>query len=560
MIGATSIRNHCERRLSGMKAIRQPYEAEWKEIASLAMPSRSRFLSESANKPMRQTNSKLRDSHGVRSFRILTGGMTSGLSSPSRPWFKLGTVDDDLMKSETVRRWLEAVEERMYEFFARSNFYPAAKTGYSELGLFGTEACVMVEHSRIGAVCHTLTIGEYWIACSDANMPDTLYRQVPMTVRQVVESFAKSGMANLSNNVRSAYDSSNYDMFVPVMHCIEPNNDRVAGMADAGNMPFRSVWWDETDSDKRLIKSSGFEEQPFWAPRWDTVGGDVYGSSPGMDVLADLRELQAQAKRKGQATDLVLYPPMMAPTGLSSSPLNLTPRGITYVAAVDAEAVKPIYLMPYQAISVIGEDQKRCQQAVDSGAYADMFMAITQMDGIQPRNVQEIAARNEEKLTQLGPVVERVNGEKLQIAIDRVFGIMTRTKQLPPPPEELSGQALVINFVSILTQMQRMVGAGAIERTAGFIGNFAASVPQALDKLNVDQTIDDYAEIVGAPPTMIRSDDEVEKLRADRQQQQSMAQAQQMAPAAKDGATAARLLSETDTGGGVSMLQKLAGG
>jgi hypothetical protein len=61
-------------------------------------------------------------------------------------------------------------------------------------------------------------------------------------------------------------------------------------------------------------------------------------------------------------------------------------------------------------------------------------MAITNMSGIQPRNVEEIAARNEEKLTQLGPVIERVNNEKLQVAIERAFGIMQRMHLLPPSP------------------------------------------------------------------------------------------------------------------------------
>jgi hypothetical protein len=61
-------------------------------------------------------------------------------------------------------------------------------------------------------------------------------------------------------------------------------------------------------------------------------------------------------------------------------------------------------------------------------------MAITTMPGVQPRNIEEIAARNEEKLTQLGPVIERVNNEKLEVAIDRTFGIMSRMACFLPLP------------------------------------------------------------------------------------------------------------------------------
>jgi hypothetical protein len=97
-------------------------------------------------------------------------------------------------------------------------------------------------------------------------------------------------------------------------------------------------------------------------------------------------------------------------------------------------------------------------------------MAITNMQGVQPRNIEEIAARNEEKLTQLGPVIERVNNEKLEVAIDRAFGIMRADRPASPGARRgaEAGGHIKIEFVSILTQMQRMVGLGQIER--GFVG------------------------------------------------------------------------------------------
>src|SRR3546814_11028700 len=90
-------------------------------------------------------------------------------------------------------------EKRMGTFLAGTNFYGAMKTGYHELGLFGTEACVMVEHRVHGAVCHALTAGEYWIALSDALVADTLYRRCPMTARQAVQSFGNA----VSDQVRA---------------------------------------------------------------------------------------------------------------------------------------------------------------------------------------------------------------------------------------------------------------------------------------------------------------------------------------------------------------------
>ena len=113
----------------------------------------------------------------------------------------------------------------------------------------------------------------------------------------------------------------------------------------------------------------------------------------------------------------------------------------------------------------------------------------------------------------------------------------------------MSGVALKVEFVSILTQMQRMVGIGQIERTTSFIGNLAGAIPDVLDKLNGDEMIDEYAYRAGAPAKIIRGADEVAKIRQARAEQQAQQQTMASMPAMKQGADAARLLSETDVGG-----------
>lgn len=542
---APTLREHCERRLAAMKQARAPYEAEWKEIARYAQPSRSRFLNAEQNKNFKRTNRNIYNGHAILAFRTLTGGMTSGLSSPSRPWFRLTAYDADLADNQEVKLYLAEVERRMYAFLAGTNFYSAVKAGYGELGMFGTEACVMVEHWREGAVCHALTVGEYWIGLSDAATADTLYRRAPMTVHQAVQSF---GLEKVSPFVRGKYDSSNYDAQVPIIHAIEPNSDRMPDALDARGKPWRSMWWEEGSSRQEdMLRVSGFDDQPFWAPRWDTTGGDTYGTSPGFDALPDMREMQLQTKRKSEATDFLVHPEKVAPANLR---LTGQPRNVVAASSVDKDQVFVPYQMPYQAVQAIIEDVERSQQAVDRLTYADLFLAITNMQGIQPRNIEEIASRNEEKLTQLGPVIERVNSEKLEVAIDRTYGIMYRAKLLPPAPEVLQGKPLRVDFVSILAQMQRMVGIGQIERTIGFVGNLAASFPEAADRLNIDETIDEYADRAGAPPKILRSVEDAAAIRQQRAQAQQRAEMMAAMPAVRDGADAARLLSEVAQNGG----------
>ncbi|MES2043597.1 MAG: portal protein [Pseudomonadota bacterium] len=534
-----TLKERCDRRLSALKTLRQPYEAEWREIAQYAQPSRSRFLNSEQNRNFRRINKAIYNSHGILSFRTLTGGMTSGLSSPSRPWFRLAPYDTDMADDTAVKTWLAEVERRMYGFLAGTNFYGAVKSGYAEMGMFGTEACVMVDHPRAGAVCHALTAGEYWIALSNAAVADTLYRRTPMSVMQAVSSF---GLDHVSSFVRTAYDSGRYDDQVPVLHAIEPNDAVVPDALNARGKAWRSVYWDENDGDAtRVLRAEGYDEQPFWAPRWDTVGGDTYGTGPGFDALPDMRELQLQTKRKTQATAFLVKPEKIVPASVK---LTGEAGNVVTASQIDAQHVVVPYQINPAAIGAIMDDVQRCSEAVDRLTYADLFMAITNMQGIQPRNIEEIASRNEEKLTQLGPVIERVNAEKLQVAIDRTFAIMARKQMLPPPPEQLQGQPVKVDFVSILAQMQRMVGLGQIERTVSFVGSLAAQFPEASDRLDIDAVIDDYADRAGAPPKIIRSVRDAQALRDKRNQEQQMEKMASLAQPMQRGADAARLLSE----------------
>lgn len=546
---ALTIRERCERRLPGLKAMRQPRDAECAEIARLAAPSRTRFLKDGPNREGARPVHPI-DGYGIRSFRTLTAGMTSGLSSPSRPWFKLTTDDEDLSQDAEVKAWLEEVEHRMEKFLAKSKFYEAAQTGYGEVGLFGTEACVMVENPKVGLVYHPLTFGEYWIACGDTTEPDTLYRQVPMSVKTAVDTFGSA----VSPSVMSAYDRSDYDQQIECFHAIEPNDDREAGRLDYRGKAFRSVWWDTNDQRTRVLRHSGYEEKPFWAARWNTTGSDTWGSSPGQDALPDLRVLQLQAKRKNEAIDWLIWPEKIVPATVT---LRNQPKSVVTAASVDKQNVIIPYEMRPEVVTIIQSEIDRNRLGVDMAAYADLFNAITNMPGIQPRNVEEIAARNEEKLTQLGPVIERMNSEKLQVAIDRTFGMMMRGGLLPDAPESLHGRDLGIDFVSILTQMQRMVGIGQIERFASFVGNITAVYPEAADKLDVDAMVGEYRERTGAPSTMVRTDEQVQQIRDARAQAQNAEKMAAMAPAMQQGADAARLMSETDMGNGNNLLSQI---
>lgn len=555
-----STREHVERRFAGMKAVRKPFEQDWQEISELALPSRNPNLSmQKGQRNSRRSNRATHDSYGSRASNILKSGMKSGMSSSVMPWFKLALADKDLMEHQPVKEYLAAVELLVYDLLSSTNFYDMATINYAELGCFGVAASIMVPHPEYRAVTHSLTSGEYWCAADGGMRVDTLYRRTMMTVRNCMAQFDGN---KLSKHVRAAYDKGNYEMLVPIMHAIEPNMHRDPNMLDDKNMAYRSLCWEEGSPDKSMMLSEkGFRDKPFWAPRWETRGSDVYSdSAPGFEALPDLRELQLTARQRARTKDQIVKPPMKAAVGLRGTQIRLDPGAINYVAGTDQGGLEPLLTTQYQAIGALREDQYEIRRDVGECFHTPLFKAISEMEGVQPRNELEMTLRNDEKFTQLGPVVDRVNIEMLEVVVDRAYSILEELGQLPPPPEELQGVNMRIEFVSMLAQAQRASANSAIERAARYVGFISGIFPDASIKFDAEQSIDEFTSGIGAPPKIIRSDEIVERMRAQQQQQQQQQQAAALAQPALQGAQAAELLSRTQTGSGGSALEQITGG
>lgn len=574
------LREHCDQRARIMQGSRQDVDPLVSEVSQLTQPLRSRFApgasvggtgqvnGSSGARRSRTRSRRLLDGHGTRASEILQNGMNSGLSSPSGEWFglKLPEYGGDA-ESFAGKQWLGEAQEVMYSFLSGTNFYEAAKFGYGELGLFGTEACFMEEHWRHGLVCHALTFGEYWIAEGDDRRVDTLLRWVPMTIRQIVEKFlvdprdrTKIDWTRASSSMRSAWDAGNKENVFDVLHLCEPNPEYDPLYKDFRGRPWRSIYWDpKSDAVGRLLMVDGSHEQPFWAARWETLGGgDPWGTGPGFAALPDLAALQLNSKKLGDGTDLALRPPLVGP---GTTKIKLHAGAYTAAGSMDKGAVFPVYQVPYQALEMIDQAMGRYYKKIDEAFYVDLFMAITEMDGVQPRNNEEIFSRNEEKLTQLGPVITRVNVEKLGVAVERVFGICNRRQMLPDAPDDIHGAELQVDFVSTLARAQRAAGLGTWERTLGFLGNMAGVFKDVSDNIDSDAIGREYWERSGAPALGLRDPAAVEKIRAQRAQEIAAEQARQSAPAVADSAKAAELLSRTDLRGqGDSALSRVLGG
>lgn len=512
---------------------RSSWISHYREISDYLLPRSGRYFESDRNRGDKRHNN-IYDSTGTRALRVLAAGMMAGMTSPARPWFRLATPDPDLMQYDPVKLWLNKVAQIMREIYSRSNTYRALHTLYEELGAFGTAATIIRPDYNDVVRHYPLTAGEYAIAASARGEINTLYREVPMTVAQVVEQF---GIENVSKNVKNQYDRNNLDQWITVMHAIEPrkDKDREYGKMDGMNMPFKSCYFELAAEGDQLLSEGGFKEFPVLAPRWSVSGGDIYGNGPAMEALGDIRQLQHEQLRKAQGIDYKTKPPLQMPLNMKNAEYDSLPGGVAWVDPSQPNGQIRTQFEVQLDLQHLLLDIQDVRERINQTFYADLFlmMANDTRSGI---TATEVAERHEEKLLMLGPVLERLHNEMLSPMIDSTFSQMMEAGIVPPPPEELQGMDLNVEFVSTLAQAQRAIGVGSVDRLLGTVGSIAQMKPEVLDKIDADEVVDAYADMLGVDPRLIVGDEQVALVRQQRAQQQAQMANMQATMAATEAA------------------------
>lgn len=551
-MAAETLKERLTKQLGQLETERNSFEPHWRDLSDFINPRGSRFLTSDVNRGDRR-NTKIVDPTASMANRTLSSGMMSGITSPARPWFRLATPDPAMMNYGPVKQWLEVVQNRMNDMFNKSNLYQSLPIMYSSLGTYGTAAMAVLEDNEDIIRTYPFPLGSFYIANSPRLSVDTAYRKFSMTVRQLVMEF---GIDKVSSSVKGMWESGTYEKWIDVVHAVYPNMDRDTGKLDAKNKRVKSVYYEESGDSDKVLRESGFDDFPILAPRWEVNGEDVYGSScPGMLALGQVKALQLEQRRKSQLIDKATNPPMVGPSSLKNQRVSLLPGDITYIDQMSSQdGFKPAYLVNPNTADLLADIQDT-RSIINSSYFVDLFMMLQNVN-TRSMPVEAVIEMKEEKLLMLGPVLERLNDEFLDPLIDRAFSIMVSKNLLPQPPDVMQGMPLRIEYISVMAQAQKSIGLGSLERFVGFVGGLAQAKPEALDKINVDQAIDSYAEMSGVSPTVVVPAEDVQQIREDRQQQVQQQQAMQMGMAAAQGA---KTLSEAQTAD-PSVLSAMAGG
>lgn len=549
-------------RVKEMATARKTWEDRWKDIRDYQLPFLGEFRdTDDIVDRGRRRDLKIADGVAWMSAVAFGAGVMSGLTPPSRQWFKMGFSRADAEEDIEAMRVLDLRQKITEYFLHRSNFYNCIHNCYMELP-FGQAPLGVFASQETGIRFQNYTVGTYYLGTGSGGTVDTFARYFQMNAVQILEQF---GEEHLPHVVKDALQNADgrYSKTFDVWWLVMPNDSRIPGVPGNRNMPYTSLYWLEGSGDNRYLYAGGFEEFPVPVARYQVVGGNAYGFGPGWYAEGDAKGLQTMKRDLLMASELLIKPPMVGPADVKR--VNLIPGGYTKEQQLGTQGVRPLFQIQSNPQWLAAEIQN-AENSIKRIYSADLFLMLSNAVDAPQKTAREVMILQQEKLQQLGPVVERLQDEFLSPIIERVYNILERMGAFPPIPEDiaerLADEEVKIEYISPLAQAQKMSGLVNIEQAVAFAAQMAQIWPDAVKKVDPIGTVTEYFELLGAPGKMQRSAEEVQGMIQQEQemmaQQEAAAQQQAMMQAAAPAAQAAKNLTEAAQDGNPA-LQSLMG-
>ena len=495
---------------------RSNWEIHWQEVADYMLPRKADITLERPKGDKRHT--VIFDGTAIHSLELLASSLHGMLTSSVNRWFALRFKETAINENDEAREWLENVLDKMYIAISRSNFQQEVFETYFDLIAFGT-SCLQIEEDKDDIIRFSSRhIKEIYISEDAKGMVNCIYRRFKMSAKATVEKF---GADNVSLKTLNILKKAPFDD-IDLVHVVKPRDIYNPQKMDQQNMPFTSIYF-EYDSG-HIISQGGFKEFPYVVPRYLKASNELYGRSPGMNALPDVKVLNKMVEVGMKAAQKQVDPPLLVPDDSMLMPIRMSPGSINYYRSGTRDRIETLNIGANNPLGLNMEEQRR--QAISQTFHVDQLL-ITENRNM---TATEVVQRNEEKMRILGPVLGRLQSELLQPMIIRIFNIMLRNNLLPEAPEILLNQEIDVEYVSPMAQAQRGQELSSIVRGLELFGQIGQVAP-VNDYIDPQGLVKHLIKILGLPARMIRSDNEVEEIaqqKAEAQQQQMQMQ-QQMA-------------------------------
>lgn len=505
------------RRVDLLKSERATWESHWEEVAEFVAPGKGGIIKEYI--PGGKRMERVFDCTAIDANDVFAAGMFSHLCNGR--WFILKPSNPNSDQRDEVNWWFAEATRILHEELAVSNFGQMVHEHFRDLGCFGTGNIYEDEGKPGGPSLNfrNIHIASYYVCENSQGLIDTIYRKILYTARQAVQEW---GLENVGDSVRAAYNNENKkDEKFDFIHAVFPREERDERKKDKLNMPFASIYIDVKN--KKIISESGYNEMPFLVDRLDKESSEIYGRSPAMKMLPEIKLLNKMVKTIIKAAEKVVDPPLQVPDDGFISPFKTTPGGIMYYKTGSQDRIVPLDTKADIGLGLEMENQRR--ESINRAFFVDLFLLLAEKKNM---TATEVLERVEEKLLLLGPMLGRLQSELFNPLIDRSMGILFRAGKLPPIPDGVN--AYDIEYIGKLSIAMKMLEVKAVTGTIAYIAPLVESNPALMDNFNDDKIVRGVSDRMGMPADWLRTEEEIAQIRNMRAQQM---QAQQQLEAGK---------------------------
>lgn len=533
------------KRYSALKGDRGTWEQHWEEIAERVLPRQIGFVGERTQGEKR--TQKVFDSRPMIALERFGAVMDSMLTPRAQRWHNLRTTNDELNREFAVQDWFYQVNNILYNarYSPKANFTGQNFERWISTGAFGTGSLFIDFEPGSGFRYRCLNLKDTFFLVNHQGLIDTMYRRFEWTAKQCAQ---KWGVDKLPEAMRKALENPNeQNRKFELIHVVMPREDYMPGRADSRGKPWGSYYI--AVADKMMLSEGGYNTWPVSVSRYVTAPDEVYGRSPAMSALPDIKMLNEMAKTDIRAQHKLVDPTILlhddGVLGGGGRRIDMRP-GALVMGGVNRDGrplVQPFNTGARVDISEMKMDQRR--QAIDDAFLVTLFQILVET----PRmTATEALIRAQEKGMLLGPTMGRQQSEALGPLIERELDLLAFNGFLPPMPDALieAGGEYEIVYDSPMSRMQRAEELVGVQRTMELLAPFAQIDPTVLDVFDPDKLARLTAEVSGVPTPVLRSPEDLMRLREQRaqaeQEQQMLAAAQPLAGAMKDAAQANALL------------------
>jgi hypothetical protein len=478
---------------------------------------------------------------------ILASGIDNYLTPQASKWLMLEHPNKALRDNKNVRQWMQDVTDELLLVLSRSNFYQQTPIFYKSSGVYGTSVLMLEEDLEDDLRFYNIPIRRCFITEDARERVQEIYMDFNFTAEQAINKF---GADNLDKQIREANESGrNPDKYFPFTYYLGPREIREYGSELAEDMPFRGAWVE--DKSQKILKEDGFNSMPAVAHRFYKRPQVPYGFSPAMKALPWIRMLNTMSDTILRAAMKQTDPPIAVPDSGFLAPMNFNPRAQNFYKRGKLDPQKDI--APIGNYGNIGVGQAELEYYAEKAGNMMFKNAFISFQNITKQmTVPEVMQRANEQLTLLGPAVGRYMSDVLQPLVERSVTMLYNKGRLPQiPPEMEQDPRFEPKFVGRLALAQKQSEVNNMVNALQIAGQIAQFKPEALDKINADETIDELWGITNAPAEMIYDNEEVAQIRQARAQMQEMQSkiemAQGMASAGKDATQADKNLAEVQS-------------